>query len=68
MDRIFLIFLLYMFGGTFALFGQSVGLTLIPPTIITNQVNLDIRAGLVNNENTVQKIDISIYLNEKDEL
>ena len=68
MDRIFLIFLLYMFGGTFALFGQSVGLTLIPPTTITNQVNLDIRAGLVNNENTVQKIDISIYLNEKDEL
>lgn len=67
MDRIFLIFLLYMFGGTFALFGQSVGLTLIPPTIITNQVNLDIRAGLVNNENTVQKIDISIYLNKKDE-
>lgn len=57
-----------MFGGTFALFGQSVGLTLIPPTTITNQVNLDIRAGLVNNENTVQKIDISIYLNEKDEL
>ena len=68
MDRIFLIFLLYMFGGTFALFGQSVGLTLIRPTTITNQVNLDIRAGLVNNENTVQKIDISIYLNEKDEL
>ena len=49
------------------LFGQKVSLTLIPPTTITNRVDLDIRAGIVNNENSERVMDISIYLNRKKE-
>jgi len=47
------------------LYGQKVSLTLIPPTTITSQVNLDIRAGIVNNEDKDQNLEIRIYLNNK---
>lgn len=47
------------------LYGQKVSLTLIPPTTITNQVDLDIRAGIVNHEDTPQKMEVFLYLNKK---
>ena len=59
--------LLWLCCGIFPLLGQSVSLTLIPPTTITSQVDLDIRAGIVNNEVSEQKVDITIYLNAKND-
>ncbi len=46
---------------------QKVSLSLIPPTMITNKVNLDIRAGIVNNESKKQTWKVSLYLNKVDE-
>lgn len=43
----------------------EIGLTLIPPTAITNQVNLDIRAGIKNNEDEAKHLDVTLYLNEE---
>ncbi|WP_270089935.1 DUF4434 domain-containing protein [Sphingobacterium sp. SYP-B4668] len=40
---------------------EGISLTLIPPTTITNKVDLDIRAGLKNEENRFKKIELSIY-------
>ena len=65
--KTYIVFLLSIWNGAVSLGGQEVSLTLIPPTTITKQVDLDIRAGIVNNENKEQTIDISIYLNKKDE-
>lgn len=65
--KIYIVFLLSIWNGAISLGGQEVSLTLIPPTTITKQVDLDIRAGIVNNENKEQTIDISIYLNKKGE-
>ena len=42
---------------------NRVGLTLIPPGTITNKVDLDIRAGIVNQGTEQQDFKISIYLN-----
>ena len=42
---------------------KGIELTLIPPSTITNKVNLDIRAGIVNHENEVRDLKVSIYLN-----
>lgn len=67
MFKTYILFLVCMSGAAVSLFGQKVSLTLIPPTTITKQVDLDIRAGIVNNESKEQAIDISIYLNKKDE-
>lgn len=43
--------------------GNGIELTLIPPTTITNQVDLDIRAGIVNNEGITRHLNVSFYLN-----
>jgi len=45
--------------------GNSISMTLIPPTTITNKVDLDIRLGIVNHESTDQEIEISLYLNKE---
>lgn len=42
-----------------------VGLTLIPPGIITSQVDLDIRAGLVNQSSSDEVYDVTLYLNDE---
>jgi hypothetical protein len=43
---------------------SEISLTLIPPTEITNKIDLDIRAGIRNNGSEEKNLDISIYLNE----
>ena len=45
---------------------SRVGLTLIPPGTITSKVDLDIRAGVVNNNTSKQQFEASLYLNEVD--
>ena len=40
---------------------SQVGLTLIPPTAITNKVNLDIRAGIKNTSEVEQSLEIILY-------
>lgn len=46
----------------------DVHLTLIPPGKITNKVNLDIRAGILNETENEMSLDVSIYLdNENNE-
>lgn len=41
----------------------KISLTLIPPTIITDKVNLDIRAGIVNEDNKPLECEVFLYLN-----
>lgn len=43
------------------------GLTLIPPGTITDKVDLDIRAGIVNNGRSQEDYEIRLYLNGTDE-
>lgn len=47
--------------------GDRVGLTLIPPGTITDKVDLDIRAGIVNNGNMKADYKVYIYLNGNDD-
>jgi hypothetical protein len=42
-----------------------VGLTLIPPGPLTNKVDIDIRAGIVNSDEKAQEIEISLFLNNE---
>lgn len=44
----------------------DISLTLIPPSPITDQVILDIRAGIWNNTTTEKKITVSFYLDKED--
>ncbi len=44
--------------------GSRVGLTLIPPGTITDKVDLDVRAGVVNNEDCTNDYKLSVYLNK----
>jgi hypothetical protein len=44
---------------------NDIGLTLIPPSIITNKVNLDIRAGIINRQNIDKQIDVQFFLNNE---
>lgn len=46
---------------------NKVGLTLIPPGTITNKVDLDIRAGIVNNSNVKADYQVYLYLNGNDD-
>ena len=46
---------------------SRIGLTLIPPGTITNKVDLDIRAGIVNKGNVQQNFKVSIYLNKENQ-
>lgn len=65
MKKLFIISCLIVTFASIALAKESrIGLTLIPPGTITNKVDLDIRAGIVNNENIQQDIKVSIYLNK----
>ena len=41
-----------------------VGLSLIPPGTITDKVNLDVRAGIVNKGSSTESYDIYMYLGE----
>ena len=43
-----------------------VSLTLIPPTTITNKINLDIRAGIKNLQHKNSEADVTFYLNKED--
>lgn len=45
----------------------QVGLSLIPPTTITNKVKLDIRAGVKNTSNKSQMLEVILYWNEEKE-
>lgn len=65
MRLLYAIFLVCLLNSTLSLSGQEVSLTLIPPTTITKQVDLDIRAGIVNNDSQKQTLDIFLYLNKK---
>ena len=67
MNRLYTLLLVYVCLGWVSAWGQKVSLTLIPPTTITNQVKLDIRAGIVNDGDQPQQMDVSIYLNKKKE-
>lgn len=65
MKKIVIIVCLIVTFASMALAKESrIGLTLIPPGTITNKVDLDIRAGIVNNESVQQDIIVSIYLNK----
>lgn len=65
MKKIIIIACLIITFATMALAKESrIGLTLIPPGTITNKVDLDIRAGIVNNGSVQQDIKVSIYLNK----
>lgn len=57
--------LFFLCLATSTLFAQKsrVGLTLIPPSPITNKVDLDVRAGIVNNDKIHKSLEVSIYLN-----
>lgn len=46
---------------------SAVGLTLIPPASITNQVNLDIRGGIKNTTEKDKKYDVTIYWDKETE-
>lgn len=65
MRLLYAIFLVCLLNSTLSLSGQEVSLTLIPPTTITKQVDLDIRVGIVNNDSQKQTLDIFLYLNKK---
>jgi hypothetical protein len=62
--------LLITFVGCFPVYGATTGnkidLTLIPPSVITNKVNLDIRAGIYNNDDKSKQLEVLFYLNNED--
>lgn len=49
-----------------ALDNPEIGLSLIPPTQITNQVNLDIRAGIKNSASQSKSLEVTLFLNTED--
>ena len=70
-EKIFSRFILLLFSAILAvscssdeISGSRAGLTLIPPGKITSQVDLDIRAGLVNNSQTDEIYDVELYLDD----
>lgn len=60
-----LFFLTVCTGCSFENSEPNIELTLIPPTTITNKVDLDIRAGIVNNGEETIALDISLFLNDE---
>jgi hypothetical protein len=44
---------------------DRISLTLIPPSVITNKVNLDVRAGITNNQDKDKQLDVQFYLNNE---
>lgn len=47
---------------------NKVSLTLIPPSKITNKVNLDIRGGIINESPNTQEYKVTIYWNNEDSI
>mgnify|MGYP000860480483 FL=1 len=45
---------------------NRIGLTLIPPSPVTNKIDIDIRAGIVNYESQSRDFEVYIYLNKED--
>lgn len=67
-QRLFYAFmLLFVLNSAICSENEYVGLTLIPPDQLTNKVDLDIRAGVIldNNRNQNQKVEVSIYLDKE---
>jgi hypothetical protein len=60
-------FLLLLFGcGSMLAHAQgNLELTLIPPTSVTNKVNLDVRAGIYNRGAHKKQVDVTFYLNSE---
>lgn len=54
-----LLFLCFAFPALYA--GNAIHLTLIPPGKITDKVELDIRAGVLNEDNSDKTVKVSIY-------
>jgi len=54
----------------FPLFHQAaergISLTLIPPSVITNKVELDVRAGVYNTDDEEKQVEVLFYLNNED--
>lgn len=46
---------------------NRIGLTLIPPSPVTNKVDIDIRAGIVNYGTQPQDLEVYIYLNKENQ-
>ena len=59
----FLLLVITIFGHQ-VLANDYVGLSLIPPDQITNKVDLDIRAGVINKADQLADFEVSIYLNK----
>lgn len=45
---------------------NRIGVTLIPPSPVTNKADIDIRAGIINCESQPQEFEVYIYLNKED--
>lgn len=64
--KLLLSWMLILVMVPFAVIAQGgISLTLIPPTTITNQVDLDIRAGLRNEEGMAKIVELSVYLGKE---
>ncbi len=59
---------LFLYGCSVDKSKSEVGLTLIPPAPITNQVNLDIRGGIKNMSDKDKKYQVTIYFNNETEV
>lgn len=46
---------------------DSLYLSLVPPGVMTDKIDLDIRAGVVNNSDNEKTVSVSVYLNEVSE-
>ena len=61
-------FLLFFWLIPISLYADNeIHLTLIPPAIVTNQVDLDIRGGVVNKSSQEQMYIVSLYWNKEDD-
>ncbi|MEA4839579.1 MAG: DUF4434 domain-containing protein [Bacteroidales bacterium] len=58
-----LIMIFFVFPSLTNAMDGKIGLTLIPPTTITNKTNLDIRAGLCNTGIEKQHLNVQFYIN-----
>lgn len=71
MKNLFLTFLLLQIAAFLLnscddkMHSSEVGLTLIPPGTVTNQVNLDIRGGVKNQSGTEKNYNVSFYWNKE---
>lgn len=45
--------------------GAGITLTLIPPATITNKVNLDVRAGILNTDSIKKQLQVTFYYNQE---